>query len=90
MKRWFDNWNVKYRPYSNGVVYMAGEIKKIESFKHKGSYVIDLPFSLGTKTKYIFYTNNKKEDKRIHKLVMIIDCCFYELTRKKWYQFWKK
>ena len=98
MKKWFDDWNVSYRPYAGkrqGTILVGagknGEdiVKYHKCSKPHGYYRIDLPHSFRKKTTTKLFTKNRHDDKRIHELVMIIDCCLYALTKKKWWEFWK-
>lgn len=97
-KKWFDDWNVSYRPYAGKrqkTIWKGygkgGEdvVKYRKSPKPNGYYRIDLPHSFTDKLTTRLFTKNKHDDKRIYELVMIIDCCLYELTKKKWWEFWK-
>ena len=96
MKKWFDNWRIEHKPYLGKIIkiaYRGGSFPVIKKYKngfHKGVYIVDLPFSFGEKKKFIFYTSKKTEDKKIKSLIIIIQSCLYELTSKKWYQFWRK
>ncbi len=96
MKRWFDDWSVSYKPYLGRTIEvfdrrtMEYKVKRMKLGIKKGSFIINLPNSAGGKKHYVFYASTKKESEKLSTLLMLIDCALYELTKKKWYQFWRR
>ena len=79
-KRWFDDWEIKYKPYYDGVIYVEGK-KKIGTPQY-GEYQVKLSHSYTKEKKWVFNTFIKEQDDKIRQLIMLLDCAFTALTKK--------